>query len=693
MRRDYAKTLGCAALLFALNACITPLLFHTAYTVQMGSIEAAFIGLARYASAHWNDMGWFPLWYGGIPYPDSYPPLLHWICGLVVTLARVSPGLAYHFVTAMVYSLGPVTLFWMAWRLSGKRECALVAGIGYSLISPTCLLVNQARLDSDGFWGPRRLITLVVWGEGPHLTSLCLLPLAIGMLHVALEKRKPWYWVAAALSIAAVPMSNWLGGMALAIGIVAYLFAGLPAGRKTVPTLLCTGALGLYAYAIVVPWLSPSTIAVIRANAPRVADNFQSNTTQRIFVAAVAAAFLLAAWAMERWNLARHTRFALLASLVTAAAALGRLWFKLSLLPQPDRYHLEMDMFLWVAVVFAVWPLVQRLFGPERVTQADPEGTPPAPPSWWRRRFRLRVPACAVILVLAVASVPVVKHQRRSARWIARPVKIETTIEYKTARWLDTHMPGARVFAPGTIGFWLNAFSDAPQITGGFDNGIRNPYVPALIFYTYAGDNQRYTVDLLRAYGIDAMIGGGKDSAEFYHPISHVEKLNGLTELWRDGGDAVYDIPRRSRSLAHVMRMADQMNHPLALYGFSALDTYLAALDNPDYPPAAFRWRGSSAATVTADMKPDEILSVQIAWDKGWNVSVGGRRVPTWSDTLGQMVVEPRCGGPCTVELRYDGGTEGRYARAIAASALAGGGLWILVAILWRKRSGLTKTN
>src|SRR5450759_3951893 len=106
MRRDYAKTLGCAALLFALNAYITPLLFRTAYTAQMGSIEAAFIGLARYASQHWNDMGWFPLWYGGIPYPDSYPPLLHWIGGLVITLAGVSPGLAYHFVTATVYSLG-----------------------------------------------------------------------------------------------------------------------------------------------------------------------------------------------------------------------------------------------------------------------------------------------------------------------------------------------------------------------------------------------------------------------------------------------------------------------------------------------------------------------------------------------------------------------------------------------------------
>jgi hypothetical protein len=200
-------------------------------------------------------------------------------------------------------------------------------------------------------------------------------------------------------------------------------------------------------------------------------------------------------------------------------------------------------------------------------------------------------------------------------------------------------------------------------------------------------------VDLLRAYGCDAMIGGGKDSAEYYHPISHPEKLRGLTELWRDGGDAIYDLPRRSRSLAHVMRPGDVMQRPLALYGFSALDPYLAALDAPGYPAAQFRWRAPSVASVTADLKPDQVLSVQIAWDKGWNASVGGRPVPAWSDKLGQMVVEPKCSGPCTVELIYDGGTEGIYARAVDASALAGGGLWILVAILWRKRSGLTKTN
>jgi hypothetical protein len=141
------------------------------------------------------------------------------------------------------------------------------------------------------------------------------------------------------------------------------------------------------------------------------------------------------------------------------------------------------------------------------------------------------------------------------------------------------------------------------------------------------------------------------------------------------------------------MRPDDLVRRPLSIDGFTALDPYLAALDAPAYPAASFRWRAPSAATVTADLKPDQILSVQIAWDKGWNVSVGGRRVPTWSDTLGQMVVEPKCSGPCTVDLLYDGGTEGSYARAIDRLALAGGGLWILVAILWRKRLGLTKTN
>ena len=663
-RPEKLRTAACALALFALNAYIVLGLFFTDYTRQMGSIEAAYIGLARYIASHLGQLSWFPLWYGGIPYADTYPPLLHLVCGLVVAATGISPGLAHHFVTATVYALGPVTLFWMAWRLSGNRAAALAAGIGYSLISPACLLVKEVRFDAGGWFAGRRLDTLLVYGEGPHLTAMCLLPLAIGLLHVALTRRRPWYYMLAALAIAAVPLSNWLGAMALAFSIAAYLLSGFHA--RWLPVWLRTAALGIWAYALALPWMSPAVVAVIRANAPRVANNFESDALQRIYLAAAAAAFLLLAWAMARFHLPPATRFSLLISFLFGVTALGRYWFRLSLVPQPERYHLEMDMAFWLAFAFLAWPWVARI----------------------PRRGALALGGAA-----ALACLPVVIHQHRAAREWGKPIDIRTTIEYKTARWLDTHMPGQRVFAPGTIGFWLNAFSDSPQLTGGFDNGIVNPFLPHVIYQVYAGDKQQVGIDFLRAYGCDAVVGGGKDSREVYHPYAHPEKFAGMTELRREGGDVIYEVPRRSRSLAHAMRLADQVQLTPVAYDTAAIRPYLAALDNPSYPAADFRWRAPDDALITADLKPEHILSVQMTWDKGWKAYAGGRRVPAWGDKLGQMVVEPGCTGPCTVELKYDGGTEGIYARAIQRLALAGGLLWILVAILWRKRSGLTKTN
>jgi hypothetical protein len=636
-----------AAFLFALNAWITLPLFHTAYTRQMGSIEAAYIGLARYIAAHFTQLGWFPLWYGGIPYPDTYPPLLHWICGLVVAVTHISPGLAHHFVTATLYALGPVTLFWTLSRLSANRGAAFAAALGYSLISPSCLLIREVRFDAGGIWSARRLHTLVVYGEGPHLTSMCLFPLAIGMLHLALTKRRPVYYFGAALAIAAVPLSNWLGAVALAFGVASLLLAYSIDLRRWV----VAGLLGAWAYCIAIPWMSPATIRVIQANAPRVANNFESTVWQKLFLAGAVLGLLAAAWLLRRTRLEPAARFALLFSYLTGVTALGKYWFRLSLVPQPERYHLEMDMAFWMAAALLLWPLLDRA----RV-----------------RTFVIAAAAAATVLLAII--------QHRVAREWERPIDIATTIEFKSARWLDTHLPGARVFAPGTIGFWLNAFSDNPQLTGGFDNGILNPMVPHVIFQIYAGEKQAVMIDLMKAYGVDAVIGGGKDSAEFYHPISHPEKFGGVTELWRDKGDAVYDIPRRSRSLAHTILPAGLVQQTPVAYDTTAIRPYLAALDDPAMPAAAFRWLTPGRAVVTAsDVRPEHVFSVQISFDKGWGAFVGDRRVPSWGDKLGQMVVEPHCSGPCEVQLRYDGGAEHRVASIICILSLVFGTVWLLI--------------
>jgi hypothetical protein len=652
------KTAAAALALFALNAWITLRLFHTDYTRQMGSIEAAFIGLARYIAGHFSDLTWFPLWYGGIPYPDTYPPLLHWIVGLAVACGRISPGLAYHAVTATVYAAGPVTLFWMAWRLSGNRPTAIAAGLMYSLISPTCLLVKEVRVDAGGWFGPRRLNTLVIYGEGPHLASLLFLPLAVGLLHVALKKRQPGYYVMAALAIAAVPLTNWLGGMALAMAVAAYLLAGFETSAW-----LRTAALGCFAYAIAVPWLGPATIAVIRANAPRVANNFESTAAQRIYAAAVVLGLLAAAWCLAYWKVAPAHRFGALFLYITAATALGRYWLRQSLVPQPERYHLEMDMAFCLMAGFLIWPLFWTLL--MRIPQD----------------FR-SIARSAAVCAAAAACIAIAIHQQHMAHDMERPIDIRTTIEYQTARWLDANLHGRRVFAPGTIGFWLNAFSDSPQLTGGFDNGILNPFVPHAIYQIYAGAEQDLAIAWLKAYGCAAVVAGGADSREVYHTYAHPEKFRGMTELWRNGGDAVLAVPGRSASLAHAVRAADLVQLTPVAYNDVAVKPYLAALDDRSLPPADLHWRDPGAATITTALRPEHLLSVQISWDPGWHAAVNGEPRRAWGDKLNQMVVEPRCSGPCTVELTYDGGAEGRISRWLSRLALGAGGLWIILGTL-----------
>src|ERR1043166_6419250 len=109
-KRARTEALG-AAVLFLINLILTPRLFRLDYTTEMGSIEAAFVGLARYIRDHYGDLHWFPLWYGGIPFQDSYPPLLHFTVAGFAAIVHRSPGLAYHAVTATFYCLVPVAVY------------------------------------------------------------------------------------------------------------------------------------------------------------------------------------------------------------------------------------------------------------------------------------------------------------------------------------------------------------------------------------------------------------------------------------------------------------------------------------------------------------------------------------------------------------------------------------------------------
>jgi hypothetical protein len=671
MAGEKSKSVAAALALFSVNAWITIWLFRTAYTVQMGSIEAAYIGLARYIAGHFGELNWFPLWYGGIPFPDSYPPLLHVFVAAVSSAGHLSAGLAYHVVVAAVYALGPVALYWAARRLGAGCAAAFTGSLLYSLVSPSCWLVREIRADSGGWFGARRLTTLVPYGEGPHLTSLLFFALAIGALHLALEKRRPLHYLAAAVALACVVLSNWIGAFALALAVGCYLLAGWDGARGLgwFPRWLRAAAIGCYAYALAVPWATPSTIRTIRTNAPKLVG-WESTPPERALAGVMIAGLLLLAWTLRRWRVEPGVRFGAMFLWGMAVVTLGAYWLHIKVIPQPERYHLEMDLAFWLMVTLAAGPIAVRLRGA----------------SW------LAVRKYAWVFI-ALACVPIAVHQHRRARDMEKPIDIGGTAEYRISHWLGDHMAGRRVFAPGTVSFWMNAFSDTPMIVGGFDNGIRNELLWGVNYQIYAGDKLEIAMAWLKALGCDAIVGGDPATGEVYHPYKYPEKLHELRELWRDGAEVIYEVPRARPSLAHALHSTDLVREAPPSYYVKPLEPFLAALDDPSLPAARFQWRGSSAATISADLRPDLLLYVQVTWDEGWHARVGGQPRKMWADALGQMVVEPRCSGPCTVDLVWDGGAEMRVARIVSPAALLAGLCWIVWGKLWRKRSDSPTKN
>jgi hypothetical protein len=640
------KSLFMAIALFATNLYICRELFHVEYLRHMGSIEGAYIGIARYAMAHWRDLSWFPLWYGGIPYQNTYPPLLHWSVALVASVRGFSPAHAYHWTTALLYCLGPVTLFALVRRLSGSRWAGFTAGLLYSVLSPSAWLIAEIANDLGGKFGPRRLQALVVYGEGPHVAALTLLPLAILMVDLAVAKRKGIWFSGAVVALAAVALTNWLGAFALALGIAAYLLARLGTRWDFLlfaPLLTLAGAA---AYALAMPWIPPSTIAVTQLNARVfVGDYHAVYETLPRWLAVMAAGLIVLKLALRRFSVA--LQFTLFFAALTCLITLSSAWYGKAIVPQPMRYHLEMEMALAMLAAVVGCEVVRRLVA--------------GGGAWARPTMGV-----AAVLGLAVLLVAPMKTVRRYARAVITSIDITRTSEWKTAQWLNKNWSGERVMVPGGISFWLTAFSDVPEMDGGFDQGITDRELPVATYglTAMAGPEwAEYSVLWLKSLGIQAVGVTGEGSTEVYKPVKDPKKYDGVLEvLWRDGGDVLYRVEKARRSLARVVPRGSLVARtPINAADVDPLRPYVAALEDASMPEARFEWTSAHSGRIVTEIRDGEAVSWQEAWHAGWHATAGGKEIPIARDALGLMTIYPPA-GRSTIDLLYDGGVEMRIA-------------------------------
>ena len=601
------RTLVTAALLFALNCAMCWRFFKIEYNLHWGSIEGAYVGLARYIRLHWPQLEWFPQWYGGIPFENTYPPLLHFMVAAVAAASGWSEAYAYHFTVGIFYALGGVTLYLLARVLFDDERIAVVTAVIASVCSPSAWLMNSVFWDlggwaDRGYSGARRMMALGVYGEGPQVSSMTLwyLAAALVILYVRAPSRRRLVWAAGA--VAAVPLTNWIGAFTLATALLTWWIT--EPRWESAKRLALTG---IFAYALAASWIPPSTIRDIQLNSKFTGGVF-TWTGQNALAAAVTlvvAGFL--AFISRRRS--PGLRFALVFTFLTGALALTAEWAKLKIIPQPERYHLAMEIGIaMLAATGLVW-------------------------IW----DRAPLPVGVAVLVLFMSAAGWQVHQYRLfARTMLREEPAATRIEPATAREMQRRYPGERVYYTGSTQFWADAFGSNPQLRGGFDNGLTNQNLWAVNFgLPFTRGDGAITAEWFKAYNIRAVAVGGPNTRDAYRNFQDPAKFDGiLREVWREGDDRIFEVTPHRYPGAYLIRREDEPRGPIYTTRLDSIASYLSSRQG-----LKASWT-ESAAVVECRGAPGSVISLPISYDRGWSATNGGHSLATRADALGQLLVD-----------------------------------------------------
>jgi hypothetical protein len=637
--RATRTVLICLAL-FVLNAVICWPLFGVEYLDAFQSNEGTYITFADFLRRYWPHVGWFPWFDAGMPFEDTYLPLVAFLSAVVSLVGRCSPAHAFHFVLALTYSLAPVFLFLFAQGISGRLAPSVWAAVLWSLLSPAALF-PRLWTDTGMHWGMRRLKNIVFYGESPHSIALSLLPLSLWLTARYLDGPTARRLIAAVLTAVAVMLTNAFGIVVVAVSSL-ILFAARQKYRGK--DLLALFGILFVSYLAICRVLPPSLIRLMEANSQWSGGDFRFTYWTPILGASFLAV-LIVLWAVLRRFCSPMVQFAALFS----GCFGGITWlgfYGVNILPQPNRYHIEMEAGLCLLAAFLVEPAVRRL-----------------PP-----RTALALSGVGIV-ALGWAAV----QDYRVARELIRPADIARSLPYREARWIADNLPGQRVLV-ATEGQWLfNLFTDNSQMSGGHEPSAPN-FIQSVAVYTIlsganAGDQDApISILWLKAFGCGAIVVPGANSKDYFHAVASPGKFDGrLPLVWREEGDSIYRVPLESTSLAHVVpRSAVVDRRPMNGLDVTPLGPFITALDNPAAPAARLSWDNPDHGIILANMAPSDVISVQITADPGWKARIGDRAVPLRADQLGFIVIDPQCSGVCSVDLEFTGGAERRVTLAIS---------------------------
>lgn len=623
---------------FLFTALLIRPLFKAKYLAYWGSIESTFIAQTRYLIEHWPHPDWQPLWYAGTRFDYIYPPGVPYGAALISMAFGCWPVKAYHIYTAFLYCVGAAGVYFLIRTGTQSRAAAWLGSAASVLISPSFLFMKNLRADS---WmhAPQRLHVLLMYGEGPHIAALSLLPFAIAFAWRALQRRSRIDVVLAAICSAAVVSHNFYGAVALAIFYCTLVWS-LWVTKRDRGLWIHAAAIPALAYGLTAFWLTPSYIRITAENMKYVSG--EGGPWPIWIVLAFAGLFLFLSFKLGRGHPERVWPI-FVSGLVAFFSfdVLGNHIWKFQLLGQAPRFVPELDLsFILGCLVVLGWLYNRPGYVPKI--------------------------AAAVIVIAAFATSLGYVHQA----WGMFPLSpnYEARPEYKIPEWVAANLPDARVNATGSVAFWYDVWHDLPQVGGGSDQGILNGMPADSRWELRLGENPEVSILWLQALGADAIYVSDQRSQEVYKELAHPAKLAGvLQSIYDDGqGNVIYQVPRRYRSRVRVVDTLriKAAKPPRPTNDLERLRPYVDMIEHGPDSPATITRLTPEEMRVEATLSPEQSILVQESYDPAWRAWSAGRRLAVSKDAMGFMLIDAPP-GQHDITLRFVTPLENQVGRGV----------------------------
>jgi hypothetical protein len=629
-------------LVFLFTAVLIKPYFKAKYTDKWSSIESTFIADARFLSAHWPHPQWQPLWYAGTRFDYIYPPALRYGTAAISKVTGFWPVKAYHFYVATLYCLGIAGVYLLLRIGMGSRGAAFLGAAMTATMSPIFLFMPRFRGDA-WMWQPQRLGVLVKYGEGPHMSALALIPIALAFTWIALDARKLWAVGAAALVTAGVVSNNFYGAVALASFYPVLVWA-FWITRQDKRIVMPAVAIPLLGYGLTAFWLVPSYFKVTAENMKYVSEH---GTTWSIWVAvAVAVAFAVATDKLARGKAERTWEVFVAGSVVFYTLnVLGNHYFNFRISGEPMRLLPELDMIYIIAAV-----LLLRLM-------------------WLQPGKPWRIAAAAIVVLAFATTAGYIRHA-----WHMFPLsEYQDRVEYKLTEWIGQNLPDQRMLASGSVRFWYDAWRDLPQLGGGSDQGVLNGKVEQAQWEINLGERGAPSILWMQDLGVDTVFVSDEKSQEVYKDFMHPRKFEGALPVIFDdhAGNRIYRIPRRYMARARVVDTAklNALKPPRYNDDVEYLQAYSDVMEKGPDSPVILSRLSTDAIRLRAHVEAGQSVVVQESYDPAWQAMSDGKPLGIHADVLGMMAIDAPPGDR-QIELAFVTPTENVVGRLVAALTL-----------------------